>query len=127
MTLGDFAGSAALGAPAVVGAVGVDDLLNDTLAPFARWLSEGIFYEVSIGGVEFPLIVAWLIAGATYFTVYFRGINLRGMGEALALLRPSADERDQPGEISHFQALATALSGTVGVGNIAHVAVAISI
>ncbi|MEE2677818.1 MAG: alanine/glycine:cation symporter family protein [Myxococcota bacterium] len=116
-----------LGAPAAVGSGGVDGLLNDTLAPFAAWLSEMIFYEVSIGGVSFPLIVAWLIAGATYFTFYFRGINVRGMREAFALLRPSADERDQPGEISHFQALATALSGTVGVGNIAHVAVAISI
>ena len=108
-------------------AAGVDDLLNDALAPFANWLSSIIFYEVSVGGVSFPWIVAWLIVGALYFTIYFRGINLRGMGEALALLRPGADEKDGPGEITHFQALATALSGTVGVGNIAHVAVAISI
>jgi len=115
------------GLPATAGAAGVDDAINDALAPFASWLSRVIFYEVSIAGVEFPLIVAWLIAGASYFTIYFRGINLRGMRQALALLRPGADERDGPGEISHFQALATALSGTVGVGNIAHVAVAISI
>ncbi|MFP8876256.1 MAG: alanine glycine permease, partial [Myxococcota bacterium] len=67
-------------------AAGVDDLLNDALAPFATWLSSIIFYEVSVGGVSFPWIVAWLIAGALYFTIYFRGINLRGMGEALALL-----------------------------------------
>ncbi|MBT37083.1 MAG: alanine/glycine:cation symporter family protein [Myxococcota bacterium] len=119
--------SAVSSAPVVIGAGGIDSLLNDTLAPFASWLSEMVFYEVSIGGVEFPLIVAWLIAGASYFTVYFRGVNIRGMWDGLALLRPSADKRDQPGEISHFQALATALSGTVGVGNIAHVAVAISI
>ena len=113
--------------PGAVRAAGVDDVINDTLAPVASWLSSAIFYEIALGGVEFPLIVAWLIAGATYFTIYFRGINIRGMGEAIALLRPGADEHEGPGEISHFQALATALSGTVGVGNIAHVAVAISI
>ena len=113
--------------PGSARAAGVDDLLNDALAPFASWLYSVIFYEVSVGGVSFPWIVAWLIVGALYFTVYFRGINLRGMGEALALLRPGADEKEGPGEITHFQALATALSGTVGVGNIAHVAVAISI
>ena len=123
----EFDWPAVLGASTLIGAGGIDDVLNRTLAPLANRLSEAIFYEGSIGGVEFPLIVAWLIVGATYFTFYFRGINVRGMREAFSLLRPSADKRDQPGEISHFQALATALSGTVGVGNIAHVAVAISI
>ena len=50
--------SAVSSAPVVIGAGGIDSLLNDTLAPFASWLSEMVFYEVSIGGVEFPLIVA---------------------------------------------------------------------
>jgi len=127
MWIGRMAAALYASLPATALAAGIDESINNALAPFASWLSAVIFYEVSIAGVEFPLIVAWLIAGATYFSIYFRGINFRGMKQALALLRPSADERTEPGEISHFQALATALSGTVGVGNIAHVAVAISI
>ena len=58
----DFDWPAVLGASTLIGAGGIDDVLNRTLAPLANRLSEAIFYEVSIGGVEFPLIVAWLIA-----------------------------------------------------------------
>ncbi|MCH2169744.1 alanine:cation symporter family protein [Myxococcota bacterium] len=80
-----------------------------------------------VGGVEIPLIVVWLIVGAAFFTVYLRGINLRGFGHALRIVAGREDEGGEPGEVSHFQALTTAVSGTIGVGNIAHVAVAVSI
>ncbi len=97
------------------------------MRPIADAVSGFIFYSVAIGDAELPLIVAWLIAGGIYFTLYFRFINLRGFGHAIALIRGRhADPRD-PGEISQFQALTTAVSGTVGIGNIAGVAVAISI
>ena len=74
-----------------------------------------------------PVIVVWLIAGAAFFSVYLGGINLRGFRHALRVVRGLEDHDDEPGEVSHFQALTTAVSGTIGVGNIAHVAVAVSI
>ena len=73
------------------------------------------------------MIVVWLVVGAVFFTFYFRFINVRAFGHALRLVRGDYADPDDPGEVSHFQALTTAVSGTVGVGNIAHVAIAISI
>jgi len=80
-----------------------------------------------VGGVELPLIVIWLVAGATFFTVYLRFINLRGFIHAIRIVMGKEDRDGDVGEVSHFQALTTAVSGTVGVGNIAHVAVAVSV
>ncbi len=76
---------------------------------------------------HFPLIVVWLVLGAIFFTLYMRFINVRGFRHALDLVRGKYDNPDDPGEVSHFQALATALSGTVGLGNIAGVAIAITV
>lgn len=84
-------------------------------------------FEAPIAGVDVPLIVVWLIAGAAFFTVYLGGINIRGFRHALRIVRGLEDDGDEPGEVNHFQALTTAVSGTVGVGNIAHVAVAVSV
>jgi len=86
-----------------------------------------VMFEAPIAGVDVPLIVVWLIAGAAFFTVYLGGINVRGFRHALRIVGGLEDEDDDPGEVSHFQALTTAVSGTVGVGNIAHVAVAVSV
>ncbi len=74
-----------------------------------------------------PVIIFWLIFGAVFFTLFMRFINITGFGHAIALVRGRYDNPDDPGEVSHFQALATALSGTVGLGNIAGVAVAIAL
>lgn len=74
-----------------------------------------------------PFIVVWLLAGAIFFTFRMRFINLRGFKHALQLVSGKYDKPEDEGEVSHFQALATALSGTVGLGNIASVAVAISL
>jgi len=74
-----------------------------------------------------PFIVIWLIFGAVIFTVVMRFVNIRGFAHAIALIRGKYDDPDNPGEVSHFQALTTALSATVGLGNIAGVAIAISI
>ena len=74
------------------------------------------------------MIVAWLIAGGLFFTVYLRFINLRGMGEGIRIIMGGNPPRTgDTGEISAFQALSTAVSGTVGIGNIAGVAIAISL
>ena len=74
-----------------------------------------------------PFIVVWLIFGAAFFTVRMGFINLRGFKHALQLASGKHDDPNAPGSITHFQALTTAVSATVGLGNIAGVAVAISL
>ena len=74
-----------------------------------------------------PIVVVWLIFGALFFTVRMKFINFRGFKHALDLVAGKFSNPDDKGEVSHFQALATALSATVGLGNIAGVAVAITL
>ena len=74
-----------------------------------------------------PLIVLWLIGAAIFFTGYFKFLNLRGFKHAFHLLRGDYTKSGNEGELTHFQALSTAVSGTVGIGNIAGVAIVISI
>ena len=74
-----------------------------------------------------PLVVIWLIFGAVTFTIMLRFINFKGFKHAIQLVRGVYDNPDHKGEVTHFQALTTALSATVGLGNIAGVAIAISI
>ena len=76
-------------------------------------------------GAKLPFIVAWLILGAIFFTFRFGFIHVRGFAHALRVIRGDFDDPDDPGEVSHFQALSSALSATVGLGNIAGVAVAV--
>ena len=105
----------------------LDAAISDAIAPIVGVVTSVVFYSISIGDASVPLIVLWLIAAAVFFTVYFGFINIRGFTHGIALVAGRADASDrQAGEVSHFQALATALSGTVGLGNIAGVAVAIS-
>lgn len=74
-----------------------------------------------------PFIVIWLVLGALFFTIRMGFINIRGFGHSLDLAKGKYDDPNAPGQVTHFQALATAVSGTVGLGNIAGVAVAVSI
>ncbi|MDR6301185.1 amino acid carrier protein [Mesonia maritima] len=74
-----------------------------------------------------PFIVVWLILGAFFFTLRMGFINIRGFRHSLDLAKGKYDDPNAPGTITHFQALATAVSATVGLGNIAGVAVAISL
>jgi len=76
---------------------------------------------------HFPFIVIWLVLGAIYFTIRMKFINVRGFKHAFQLIKGDYDNPNDSGEVSHFQALATALSGTVGLGNIAGVAIAITV
>jgi AGCS family alanine or glycine:cation symporter len=76
---------------------------------------------------QIPFIVIWLIFGALFFTIRMGGVNFWGWRHSIKLVRGKFDEEDAPGEVTHFQALATAVSATVGLGNIAGVAVAISL
>lgn len=77
--------------------------------------------------VNLPLAVAWLVVGATFFTIRMGFINVRGFWHAIQVTRGKYDNPDDHGEVSHFQALTAALSATVGLGNIAGVAIAISV
>ncbi len=78
-------------------------------------------------GLSIPLVVAWLVLGAVYFTLRMGFINLRGFGHAIAVTAGRYDNPEDEGEISHFKALSSALSATVGLGNIAGVAIAVAV
>lgn len=77
--------------------------------------------------LKLPFIVFWLIAGAIFFTLRFGFINLRAFKHALVITSGHYDDPEDPGEVTHFQALSSALSATVGLGNIAGVAVAVAV
>lgn len=103
----------------------VDESINQAIAAISAPFVNFIFS--SFPGTSFPWIVLWLVVGATIFTVYFGFIQFRGFAHAIALVRGDYSNPNHAGEVTHFQALATALSGTVGLGNIAGVAVAIAV
>ncbi|NLT71375.1 MAG: alanine:cation symporter family protein [Verrucomicrobiaceae bacterium] len=83
-------------------------------------------FEVS-EGVVLPVVLVLLAFTAVFLTIYFRFINLRGFGVALRTAKGKYTPKDAPGEITHFQALSAAISATVGLGNIAGVAVAVGV
>jgi alanine or glycine:cation symporter, AGCS family len=87
----------------------------------------GKLYRISHRNVEIPFVLIWLIVGALFFTFFFRFVNISGFRHAIDVVRGKYDDPDDAGEVSHFQALTAALSGTVGIGNIAGVAVAVSL
>ncbi|MEL7488059.1 MAG: alanine:cation symporter family protein, partial [Pseudomonadota bacterium] len=95
--------------------------------PFSEFINAIIFFSVNIAGVDLPLVVVWLITAATILTFSFRFINLRGFAHGVALISGRGKHSGGDGEISHFEALSSALSGTVGLGNIASVPVAIAL
>ncbi|HZI17491.1 MAG TPA: alanine/glycine:cation symporter family protein [Pyrinomonadaceae bacterium] len=78
-------------------------------------------------GVRLPLVVLWLVLGAIYFTIKMGFINFRAFGHAIQVVRGKYSNPNDKGEVTHFQALSAALSATVGLGNIAGVAIAVSL
>jgi AGCS family alanine or glycine:cation symporter len=104
-----------------------DERVEALVRPLANGLSSIVFYKIDLFGQAFPLIVLWLAVAAVFFTVYMGFINIRGFSQALRHVRGHYHNPEANGEISHFQAVATAVSGTVGIGNIGGVAVAIVI
>ncbi len=132
---------------------GIDQIIDEKFGEATGWFVNFIFYQIQftedikVFWVLFPLII-----GATYFTIYFKFINLRGIRTSINIVRGKYDSIDHhetmeaagdatpggdsietiaveghEGEVSHFQALTAALSATVGLGNIAGVAIAVSI
>lgn len=104
----------------------IDATVNEVLGPVADAMAAVVFYAVPIGDAQVPLIVAWLIGAGLFFTFYLRFINFRGMAEGLRIVSGKRRSPGSSGEISPWGALSTAVSGTVGIGNIGGVAVAIS-
>jgi alanine or glycine:cation symporter, AGCS family len=105
---------------------GFDETVNGAIKPVADLVSGFIFASVTLGDVSIPLIVVWLVVGGLYFTFYLRFLPARALKVAFDIVRGKHDNPDDKGEVSHFQALTTALSGTVGIGNIGGVAVAVT-
>jgi len=103
----------------------VDAFFNDYLG----WFASLIFISVPIGDAQFPLIAGWLLIAAMIFTVYFGFVQFSKVILAFDIVRGKYSDPNSKddGEISHFQALTTALSGTVGLGNIAGVGAALAI
>lgn len=105
----------------------IDETVNNITAPIAKVISDIVFFSIPVFGVDFPLVVLWLVLGAAFFTVYMGFINVRGFKHAIELIRGDYTDPKSHGEVSHFQALATAVSGTVGVSNIGGVAIAVTV
>ena len=130
---------------------GLDERVNDAFMPFAVWWEGFVLTPIPVGEYNLPIVLILLIFGATFFTISFKFPNILKFPLAINTVRGKYDELDhhsveksevnvvdgdlpdtikdesKEGEVSHFQALATAVSGTVGLGNIAGVAVAIAI
>ncbi|MDO9634422.1 MAG: alanine/glycine:cation symporter family protein [Paludibacter sp.] len=105
--------------------------IDKIFQPLVNFLDQVLFWDpfAALGfvlPVKIPFIIIWLIFGAFFFTIYLRFINIRGLKHAIELVLGKYDKQGHSGEISHFQALATATASTVGLGNIAGVAVAIT-
>lgn len=106
-------------------AMSLDEKVNSVFAQFTGPFVSLIF--APLPGTSFPWIVLWLVVAASVFTIYFSFVQLRYFGHSISLVKGDYSDPNDAGEVSHFQALATALSGTVGLGNIAGVAVAVGI
>lgn len=130
---------------------GIDEVINKEFMPIATWWENTVLTSIPIAGYDIPIVLMLLVFGATMFTIYFGFPGISKFKLAINTVRGKYDEIDhhsvekadlniidgdlvgtikdesQEGEVSHFQALATAVSGTVGLGNIAGVAVAIAV
>lgn len=132
---------------------GIDQQIDEAFGNATGWFVNFIFYQIDFGGdIKIYWVLFPLILGATYFTFYFKFINFRGFFTSVNIVRGKYDDIDHhesmvgagdstpggdaietiaieghEGEVSHFQALTAALSATVGLGNIAGVAIAVSI
>jgi AGCS family alanine or glycine:cation symporter len=106
----------------------LDTQINSAVEPLAKSLSTIIFFELEFTPeIKIPFLVLWLITGSLFFTIYFRFLNIRGLKHTIETLQGKYATKDAEGLISPFQALCTAVSGTVGLGNIAGVGIAISV
>jgi len=98
-------------------------MLQEGFTVLVGWLAAVLFYDI----YGFPFIVLWLMVAAGFFTVYLRGVNLRLFPHALQVVAGRFDRAGDKGEVSHLQALLSALSATVGLGSIAGISVGVAV
>ena len=113
--------------PEVEKSESVDGLIDKGFGYATGWFVKAIFSSIRIADYDVLWVILWLAAAGIVFTAVFKAVNIRAFPLALRTVRGKYSGPDDPGNISHFQALATAVSGTVGLGNIAGVAIGISI
>ncbi len=135
----------------VIPAESADEKINSFFVPLVAALEKVLMYDIfkalhlydpvlhddqgnilkypngEVKTMTIPFVVVWLIFGALFFTIKMKFINFRGFKHAIQLIRGIYDKPKDKGEVSHFQALTTALSATVGLGNIAGVAIAVTL
>lgn len=107
--------------------MGIFDTLDAFFGQLNGVIAQVLFFDVFPGEATMPLAVGWLIVGAVFFTIRLKFVNVRFFKHAIHITRGKYDTGKEEGEVSHFQALTTALSATVGLGNIAGVAIAVGI
>lgn len=112
-------------------AASLDETINDFFQPITNVVSSIVFvsfqFTIADTPIAVPIVLVILIGSALYFTIHFKFVNFRKFGLAIDIVRGKYSDPNESGEVSHFQALTAALSGTVGLGNIAGVAVAVSL
>jgi AGCS family alanine or glycine:cation symporter len=128
---------------------GLDQQIDEAFKPISDFFSQVIFFTIPVAGMDVPFVLLLLVGSALFFTIYFKFPNILHFKTAINVVRGKYDELDhtsvnpelaidgditdtikdesEEGEVTHFQALATAVSGTVGNGNIAGVALAIAL
>ena len=109
---------------------GWDEAFNDAMSPISNAVSSFTFYPInpwSDSAIQMPAVVVLLLTAAVVITIYFGFVQFRQFSLAKRTVQGRYSLGDEPGEVTHFQALTAALSGTVGLGNIGGVAVAVSI
>ena len=99
--------------------------INESFGLIVEWYAPFLFFEVPL--IKLPFILFVMVSGGIYFTFRYGFINIKLYKHAIDVIRGKYDNPEDEGEISHFQALTSALSATVGLGNIAGVAVAIQL
>lgn len=105
----------------------IDQTIDHLFGIMSHWVQSIVFWGPQIGGADVPLVVLWLAAGAIFFTVYLNFANIRFFGHAIKCLGNTYDEPGAKGQTSNFESLSACLSATIGLGNIAGVAVAITV
>ncbi len=103
----------------------IDQTIDEWFGHVTKYFVDAVFFTVKIDGTDLLLVVVWLAMAGIVLTVAFGFINLRAFGLALRTVRGKYSRPGDPGEVTHFQALSAAVSGTVGLGNIAGVAIGI--
>lgn len=119
----DGSGDGVVGSDESAASTGFASKIDSAFSGVVGAMASVLFFEPLPG---MPFIVVWLVIGAVFFTFYFGFVNIRAFRHAIDVLRGRYDNPDDEGEVSHFQALSSALSATVGLGNIAGVAVAVT-